>query len=136
MEPDVILMDEPLSNLGALLQMEMRAELEGVLVDSKTTANYVTHDQVEAMSMAHRIRVMHKGEIVQAASPIEVYGNPSAEFVARFIGTPPMNFLQTTPAGDGKWNVAGKVIDGLRAAANRPLKFAIRPEDMAPRTGT
>jgi len=132
MEPDVILMDEPLSNLDALLRMEMRAELKGVLAESKTTAVYVTHDQVEAMSMADRISVMHQGRIVQAASPIEVYRNPAAEFVASFIGNPPMNFLQATSAGDGKWNVAGKVVDGPRAAANRPLQFAIRPEDMAP----
>ncbi len=128
MEPDVILMDEPLSNLDALLRMEMRAELKGVLAESKTTAIYVTHDQVEAMSMADRISVMHEGKIVQAASPIEVYRNPAAEFVASFIGNPPMNFLNATPAGDGKWSVAGNVVDGPRA--NGPLQFAIRPEDM------
>ncbi|TCS64550.1 carbohydrate ABC transporter ATP-binding protein (CUT1 family) [Primorskyibacter sedentarius] len=131
MEPDVILMDEPLSNLDALLRMEMRAELKGVLAESKTTAIYVTHDQVEAMSMADRISVMHQGRIVQAASPIEVYRNPSAEFVASFIGNPPMNFLKATPAGDGKWSVAGQVMDGPRA--DRPhLQFAIRPEDIQP----
>ncbi len=68
MEPDVILMDEPLSNLDALLRLEMRAELKGVLADSKTTTIYVTHDQVEAMSLADRISVMNGGKIVQAAS--------------------------------------------------------------------
>ncbi len=130
MEPDVILMDEPLSNLDALLRMEMRAELKGVLATSNTTAIYVTHDQVEAMSMADRISVMHQGEIVQAASPIEVYRNPAAEFVAGFIGNPPMNFLPAAPAGDGKWTVAGQVMDGPRSG--KPLKFAIRPEDMRP----
>ena len=130
MEPDVILMDEPLSNLDALLRMEMRAELKGVLADSKTTAIYVTHDQVEAMSMADRISVMHQGEIVQAASPIEVYRNPAAEFVAGFIGNPPMNFLPATPAGDGKWAVAGQKIEG--PSAGRPLNFAVRPEDLRP----
>ncbi len=130
MEPDVILMDEPLSNLDALLRMEMRAELKGVLAESKTTAIYVTHDQVEAMSMADRISVMHEGEIVQAASPIEVYRNPAAEFVAGFIGNPPMNFLPATPTGDGKWSVAGQVMDG--PSSGKPLKFAIRPEDMRP----
>lgn len=130
MEPDVILMDEPLSNLDALLRMEMRAELKGVLAESKTTAIYVTHDQVEAMSMADRISVMHQGKIVQAASPIEVYRNPAAEFVAGFIGNPPMNFLGATPAGPGKWQVAGKVFDG--PDAGKPLHFAIRPEDMLP----
>lgn len=129
MEPDVILMDEPLSNLDALLRMEMRAELKGVLAESKTTAIYVTHDQVEAMSMADRISVMHEGKIVQAASPIEVYRNPAAEFVAGFIGNPPMNFLDATPADAGKWNVAGQVFDGPNAGKGK-LQFAIRPEDM------
>ena len=130
MEPDVILMDEPLSNLDALLRMEMRAELKGVLAESKTTAVYVTHDQVEAMSMADRISVMHQGEIVQAATPIEVYRNPAAEFVAGFIGNPPMNFLPAKSAGKGKWEVAGEKIDG--PSSNGDLKFAIRPEDLRP----
>ena len=128
MEPDVILMDEPLSNLDALLRMEMRAELKGVLAESNTTAIYVTHDQVEAMSMADRISVMHQGRIVQAASPIQVYRNPAAEFVAGFIGNPPMNFLPATPDGSGKWTVGGQRMDG--PATTKPLKFAIRPEDM------
>ena len=131
MEPDVILMDEPLSNLDALLRMEMRAELKGVLAESKTTAIYVTHDQVEAMSMADRISVMHQGQIVQAASPIEVYRNPSAEFVASFIGNPPMNFLPAQPVGGGKWQVAGQTLNGPTSEKTN-LKFAIRPEDMAP----
>ena len=130
MEPDVILMDEPLSNLDALLRMEMRAELKGVLAESNTTAVYVTHDQVEAMSMADRISVMHKGKIVQAASPIEVYRNPAAEFVAGFIGNPPMNFLPATATGNGEWKVAGQTFDG--PDTEKALKFAIRPEDMAP----
>ncbi len=129
MEPDVILMDEPLSNLDALLRMEMRAELKGVLAESKTTAIYVTHDQVEAMSMADRISVMHQGKIVQAASPIEVYRNPAAEFVAGFIGNPPMNFLEATSQGGGKFAVAGQSFEGPQAA-NSNLQFAIRPEDM------
>ncbi|MEP2027794.1 MAG: ABC transporter ATP-binding protein [Paracoccaceae bacterium] len=129
MEPDVILMDEPLSNLDALLRMEMRAELKGVLADSNTTAIYVTHDQVEAMSMADRISVMHEGKIVQAASPIAVYRDPAAEFVASFIGNPPMNFLNATPAGTGKWAVAGQEFDGPQTGATA-LQFAIRPEDM------
>ncbi|MEM8571812.1 MAG: ABC transporter ATP-binding protein [Pseudomonadota bacterium] len=129
MEPDVILMDEPLSNLDALLRMEMRAELKGVLAESKTTAIYVTHDQVEAMSMADRISVMHQGEIVQAATPIQVYRNPAAEFVAGFIGNPPMNFLPATPAGSGQWDVAGQRMEGPAAQA-KALNFAVRPEDM------
>lgn len=130
MEPDVILMDEPLSNLDALLRMEMRAELKGVLATSKTTAIYVTHDQVEAMSMADRISVMHQGNIVQAASPIEVYRDPAAKFVGSFIGNPPMNFLPAVAKGSGKWEVAGQSFDGPRTD-KAELQFAIRPEDMA-----
>jgi multiple sugar transport system ATP-binding protein len=131
MEPDVILMDEPLSNLDALLRLEMRAELKGVLADSKTTAIYVTHDQVEAMSLADRISVMHQGRIVQSASPIEVYRNPAARFVAGFIGNPPMNFLPATPAGRGQWTVAGQTVSGPNTDT-AALEYAIRPEDLAP----
>ncbi len=127
MEPGVILMDEPLSNLDALLRMEMRAELKGVLAESKTTTIYVTHDQVEAMSMADRIAVMNGGKIVQAANPVQVYRNPAARFVGSFIGNPPMNFLPATPKGPGKWEVAGLTFDGPTAPA---AEFAIRPEDL------
>ncbi|MCB1411431.1 MAG: ABC transporter ATP-binding protein, partial [Rhodobacteraceae bacterium] len=130
MEPEVILMDEPLSNLDALLRLEMRAELKGVLAEAKSTAIYVTHDQVEAMSLADRIAVMHKGKIVQAATPIEVYRNPATRFVGGFIGNPPMNFLPAARAGDGRWNIAGFQIDG--PATDRVLEFAIRPEDLVP----
>jgi multiple sugar transport system ATP-binding protein len=130
MEPDVILMDEPLSNLDALLRLEMRAELKGVLAGSKTTTIYVTHDQVEAMSLADRIAVMNGGEIVQADTPVEIYRNPAARFVGGFIGNPPMNFLPARRLGDGKWEVAGLALDGPRASGTS-LEFAIRPEDLA-----
>ena len=129
MEPDVILMDEPLSNLDALLRLEMRAELKGVLANSKTTTIYVTHDQVEAMSLADRISVMNGGHIVQAASPVEVYRNPAARFVGSFIGNPPMNFLPAARNGDGRYRVAGIALDGPSNGAAR-LDFAIRPEDL------
>ncbi|MHB1101198.1 MAG: ABC transporter ATP-binding protein [Devosia sp.] len=129
MEPDVILMDEPLSNLDALLRLEMRAELKGVLAASKTTTIYVTHDQVEAMSLADRIAVMNGGRIVQAASPVEVYRNPAARFVGSFIGNPPMNFIAAHKAGARKWSVAGLTFDGPAAEKER-IDFAIRPEDM------
>lgn len=129
MEPDVILMDEPLSNLDALLRLEMRAELKGVLANSKTTTIYVTHDQVEAMSLADRISVMNGGHIVQAASPVEVYRNPAARFVGSFIGNPPMNFLPARRNGDGRYHVAGIALDGPSTGGNE-LEFAIRPEDL------
>jgi multiple sugar transport system ATP-binding protein len=128
MEPDVILMDEPLSNLDALLRLEMRAELKGVLAASKTTTIYVTHDQVEAMSLADRISVMNGGRIVQAASPVEVYRNPAARFVGSFIGNPPMNFLPALRTASGQWSVAGLELAG--PATGDQLEFAIRPEDL------
>lgn len=128
MEPDVILMDEPLSNLDALLRLEMRAELKGVLANSKTTTIYVTHDQVEAMSLADRISVMNGGHIVQADTPVEVYRNPAARFVGSFIGNPPMNFLPAKRTGSGQWQVAGIGVSG--PAAGDGLEFAIRPEDL------
>ena len=129
MEPDVILMDEPLSNLDALLRLEMRAELKGVLAESRTTTVYVTHDQVEAMSLADRISVMNGGRIVQSASPVEVYRNPAARFVGSFIGNPPMNFIPATSAGNGQWSVAGLTLPG--PTSDDRLEFAIRPEDLA-----
>ncbi len=129
MEPDVILMDEPLSNLDALLRLEMRAELKGVLANSRTTTIYVTHDQVEAMSLADRISVMNGGHIVQAASPVEVYRNPAARFVGSFIGNPPMNFLPARRGGDGRYHVASITLAGP-SNGGAELEFAIRPEDL------
>jgi multiple sugar transport system ATP-binding protein len=129
MEPDVILMDEPLSNLDALLRLEMRAELKGVLAESQTTTIYVTHDQVEAMSLADRIAVMHSGRVVQAASPVEVYRNPAARFVGSFIGNPPMNFIPARKVGDGRWTAAGITLPGP-SVDKELIEFAIRPEDV------
>ncbi|MEM7047479.1 MAG: ABC transporter ATP-binding protein [Pseudomonadota bacterium] len=131
MQPEVILMDEPLSNLDALLRLEMRAELKGVLAESKTTAIYVTHDQVEAMSLADRISVMDRGEIVQAVSPTEVYRNPQTRFVASFIGNPPMNFLSAKQTSKGQWQVANQAFQGPQTQ-DKELVFAIRPEDLKP----
>ena len=88
-EPEVLLMDEPLSNLDALLRLEMRAELKRLLKETRTTTLYVTHDQVEAMSLADRIAVMRQGEIVQLGTPTEIYHAPADTFVGGFIGNPP-----------------------------------------------
>lgn len=131
MEPEVILMDEPLSNLDALLRLEMRAELKGLLAASATTTIYVTHDQVEAMSLADRIAIMHTGKIIQAADPITVYREPAARFVGSFIGNPPMNFLPAKKVGDRKWAVAGLEVAGP-AFERDSLEYAIRPEDLRP----
>ncbi len=130
MEPEVLLMDEPLSNLDALLRLEMRAELKGVLQQSRTTTIYVTHDQVEAMSLGDRIAVMHGGRIVQAASPIDVYRDPATRFVGGFIGNPPMNFL-TARRQNGSWDVAGLAMSGP-SIDGPAIAFGIRPEDLTP----
>ncbi len=94
MEPSVLLMDEPLSNLDALLRLNFRAELKRLVADLKTTTIYVTHDQIEAMSLGDRIAVMREGQIVQCGTPMEVYEHPATEFVGGFLGSPPMNFLK------------------------------------------
>jgi multiple sugar transport system ATP-binding protein len=103
---DVLLMDEPLSNLDALLRLEMRAELKALLRKLEATTIYVTHDQVEALSMGDRIAVMKAGHIVQVDSPLAVYDNPADTYVGGFIGTPPMNFLEAT-VDDGRVQLSG-----------------------------
>jgi multiple sugar transport system ATP-binding protein len=94
MNPAVLLMDEPLSNLDALLRLNFRAELKRLVAELKTTTIYVTHDQVEAMSLGDRIAVMREGQIVQVGTPMDVYERPNTEFVGGFLGSPPMNFLR------------------------------------------
>ena len=94
-------MDEPLSNLDALLRLEMRAELKTLLQSLDATTIYVTHDQIEALSMGDRIAVMNKGRIVQLGNPLEVYDNPADTFVGGSIGTPPMNFLEAQVSSNG-----------------------------------
>mgnify|MGYP003309771900 FL=1 len=91
--PQVFLMDEPLSNLDALLRLQTRKELIELTGELKSTVVYVTHDQVEAMTMGHRLAVMNEGEVVQLDTPENIYKYPSSRFVAEFIGSPPMNFL-------------------------------------------
>ncbi|MCB5174491.1 ABC transporter ATP-binding protein [Microvirga lenta] len=93
-EPAVLLMDEPLSNLDALLRLEMRTELKAVLREAGTTTIYVTHDQTEAMGLADRIAVMYGGKIDQIGTPLEVYATPATRFVGGFLGSPPMNFIK------------------------------------------
>jgi multiple sugar transport system ATP-binding protein len=102
MEPAVLLMDEPLSNLDALLRLQFRAELKKLVGEVETTTVYVTHDQVEALSLGDRIAVMRAGQVVQVADPMQVYDRPATEFVGSFIGNPPMNFFRgTARATDG-----------------------------------
>ena len=131
-EPQVLLMDEPLSNLDALLRLEMRAELKGLLQESRTTTIYVTHDQVEAMSLADRIAVMWNGEIVQYDVPIKVYQEPETTFVGGFIGSPPMNFLELRiERRDGE--AVGRLGETRFAVPDTPagrLRLGVRPEDL------
>ncbi len=136
MEPSVLLMDEPLSNLDALLRLNFRSELKKLVHEIKTTTIYVTHDQVEALSLGDRIAVMRDGVIVQCGTPMEVYGNPATEFVGGFIGNPPMNFL----AGrlireDGHLRVAVgehmlEAPHALAGATNDNIRVGIRAEDI------
>jgi multiple sugar transport system ATP-binding protein len=95
-DPKVFLFDEPLSNLDAKLRVQMRAEITRLQQRLGTTCVYVTHDQIEAMTMGHRITVLREGRIQQVGTPLEVYDRPANVFVAQFIGTPPMNFFDAT----------------------------------------
>jgi multiple sugar transport system ATP-binding protein len=106
MEPAVLLMDEPLSNLDALLRLQMRAELKALLKNVGSTTIYVTHDQVEALSMGDRTAVMNHGRLLQVDTPMIVYDHPTEVFVARFIGNPPMNVLRGI-ARDGSVELEG-----------------------------
>jgi multiple sugar transport system ATP-binding protein len=98
-EPNVFLFDEPLSNLDAKLRVQMRSEIKELHQRLKTTTIYVTHDQIEAMTLADRVVVMNGGVIEQQGSPLELYDNPASRFVAAFIGSPPMNFIEGTVVG-------------------------------------
>jgi multiple sugar transport system ATP-binding protein len=134
MEPDVLLMDEPLSNLDALLRLQFRAELKKLVTQLGTTCIYVTHDQVEALSLGKRVAVMKGGQIVQCGPPLEVYDSPDSVFVGGFIGSPPMNFLDGTLRRDGDRAVIE--LGGQRAAGpaswasftEGPVRLGVRAE--------
>jgi sn-glycerol 3-phosphate transport system ATP-binding protein len=112
-DPKVFLFDEPLSNLDAKLRVQMRAELQALHRRLGTTSLYVTHDQVEAMTLAQRMIVMNAGRVEQIGAPLEVYARPASTFVAGFIGSPPMNLIPEQRDG-------------------RPLLFGVRPEHLEP----
>src|SRR5512143_1902742 len=99
-EPAAFLFDEPLSNLDAKLRVQMRLEIQKLHRELRTTSVYVTHDQVEAMTLADRMVVINAGSIEQVGAPIEVYDDPATQFVAGFIGSPSMNFLSGKRVGD------------------------------------
>ena len=137
---DVLLMDEPLSNLDALLRLEMRAELKSLLQHLDATTIYVTHDQIEALSMGDRIAVMNKGKIVQLGNPLEVYDNPADTFVGGFIGNPPMNFLEAEVSTNGNAPIAKvsggafELQGGTAALAGHNLVLGIRAESIGVET--
>ena len=137
-KPSVFLFDEPLSNLDAKLRVQMRAEISKLQQRLRTTTIYVTHDQVEAMTMGHRISVMNEGRIMQVGTPLELYEQPQNLFVANFIGTPPMNFVRGVLADGGSRMQATKlslpVPQTLRAATagkdGQKVVAGIRPENV------
>jgi multiple sugar transport system ATP-binding protein len=132
-EPRVYLFDEPLSNLDAKLRVQMRAEIKRLHQRTRTTIVYVTHDQVEAMTLGDRIAVMRGGLLQQVADPFTLYNRPANQFVAGFIGSPPINFFGAR-AVDGAFEAGGVRIAlpvGTAAAGGRPVVVGIRPEDFS-----
>jgi len=137
-EPAAFLFDEPLSNLDAKLRVQMRLEIQKLHRELRTTSIFVTHDQVEAMTLADRMIVMNAGVVEQVGRPIEVYDDPASLFVAGFIGSPAMNFLPGERAG-GEVALAGgvrvPVPAELRAMAPAAITVGVRPEHLGPATG-
>ncbi|CAG4908444.1 sn-glycerol-3-phosphate import ATP-binding protein UgpC [Paraburkholderia gardini] len=141
-EPAVFLFDEPLSNLDARLRVQMRLEIQRLHARLATTSLYVTHDQIEAMTLAQRVIVMNQGHAEQIGAPTEVYERPATVFVASFIGSPGMNLLEGRVSGDGAFfevagngprlPLAGVPCIGREVAAGREWTLGIRPEHMTP----
>ncbi len=140
-KPKVFLFDEPLSNLDAALRVEMRVEFARLHQELKATMIYVTHDQIEAMTLADRIVVFSAGRIEQIGAPLELYHQPKNLFVAGFLGSPRMNFLEGTVIGSSGGKVAVELSEGSRITAaadgqrlqpGAPVTVGIRPENLAP----
>ena len=136
-DPSAFLMDEPLSNLDAKLRMHMRKELELLHQELGTTFVYVTHDQVEAMTMGTKIAVLHQGKLQQIGTPEELYDEPANEFVAGFIGEPSMNFIDgrvsrkgqlSVDFGDFEYPLEGDVAETIREVGGEDIRMGIRPE--------
>jgi multiple sugar transport system ATP-binding protein len=124
-QPQVFLFDEPLSNLDAKLRVQMRVELKRLHARLQSTVIYVTHDQVEAMTLGDRVVVMKDGVVQQMEEPLAVYGSPTNKFVAGFIGSPAMNFIECTVTGSGS-DLSLEAPD-LRAAVPRERTLALAP---------
>lgn len=139
-QPKVFLFDEPLSNLDAKLRVQMRAEISSIHHRLQATMIYVTHDQVEALTMANKIVVMKLGVVQQIGAPMELYNNPDNKFVAGFIGSPPMNFITTKVEAKGddifvnEGTFSLKVLPSqakiLKPYVGKEVTFGIRPEDV------
>ena len=138
-QPAVFLFDEPLSNLDAQLRAQMRVEIKKLHQRLGTTAIFVTHDQVEAMTMADRIVIMRDGRILQAGAPMEIYERPNDVFTARFIGSPTMNILPGRLTGSGADRrlvfaspvvVAGRLAGALEESGNDAVLVGVRPQDL------
>jgi multiple sugar transport system ATP-binding protein len=138
--PKVFLFDEPLSNLDAKLRTQMRLEIKRLRARVPTTSVFVTHDQVEAMTLGDRVVVMKDGCVQQCGTPLQVYGEPANKFVAGFIGAPSMNFLPVTPLGEAdglfvatphlRARVAPAAAPALAAWKDRPVIMGVRPEHL------
>ena len=137
-DPQVFLFDEPLSNLDAKLRVQMRTEIKALHQRLRTTSIYVTHDQVEAMTMAERIVVMNLGRVEQVGRPLDLYDRPANLFVAGFIGSPAMNLIEAsgaagsaTPAAAADDGTALPLPTDIRVGEGQPLIYGVRPEDLA-----
>jgi inositol-phosphate transport system ATP-binding protein len=135
--PDVLLLDEPLANLDARLRLDMRGEIRRIQRETRTTAILVTHDQVEAMSMCDRIAILDKGEVAQVATPSEMYERPANRFVASFLGSPPIAYLEAkAEAGGIRLACSDAVVawpSGVRPAqVGAPIVIGVRPEAFGP----
>ncbi|HYF54223.1 MAG TPA: ATP-binding cassette domain-containing protein, partial [Salinarimonas sp.] len=133
-KPQVFLFDEPLSNLDAKLRVQMRVEIKRLQRQLGVTSIYVTHDQVEAMTMADQLVVMNAGAVEQVGAPVEVYRRPATRYVATFIGSPPMNVLPGTVEGPGSVAIAGARLFATdmapSLAAGSSVEVGLRPEDL------
>ena len=127
-KPTVFLMDEPLSNLDAKLRVSTRAQIKNLQHTLKTTTVYVTHDQIEAMTLADRVVVMNKGEIQQVGTPTDIYDHPTNTFVAGFIGSPAMNLIEGS-LQNGTFTAEGIRVDGLTSPHSGRVTLGFRAED-------
>jgi multiple sugar transport system ATP-binding protein len=142
-KPEVFLFDEPLSNLDAKLRVQMRTELKKLHQRLQATIVYVTHDQVEAMTMGDRIVIMKEGTIQQIGTPLRLYNRPKNIFVAGFVGSPAMNFMRCRikeekaqffmDTGDFRLQLTDRIVEKVRAAAGQEFTFGVRPEDFRER---